>query len=127
MGLVLRMVLTGMLRMISPPGLRRVPVPRLLGLLLLGWRRPTRRTPAGRSAVIGLPGTTRTVLRVMTPGGMRTIAIATAIAVGVGALLGMRGAGRGDRLLERRFRHRLRPRLAAFDSELARCFDRWFV
>lgn len=66
-GLMLRLVLSRMLRG-TPPGLRRVPVPRLLGLLLLRWRRPTRRAPAGRGAVIGLPWTAGAVLRVMATG-----------------------------------------------------------
>lgn len=69
LGVMLRVGLPRMLRR-APPGLRRVPVPRLLGPLLLGWRRPTRRAPAGRGAVIGLPGTAGNVLRVMAAGGV---------------------------------------------------------
>ena len=70
MGLMLRLglMLPWMLRLVSPPRLRRVPVPRLLGLLLLWWRRPARRAPAGRGTVVGLPGSAGTVLRVLATG-----------------------------------------------------------
>jgi len=93
----------------APPGRWRVPV-----TLLLLWGRPPGCLPTGRGAVIGLGWT---VLRVVATRRVRTVA------VDVRTLLGMRGACRGDRLLERRLRYGLRPRLAAFDGKLPRGLD----
>jgi len=91
-----------MLLRCAPTGRWRVPM-----TLLLLRGRPTGCLPTGRGAVVGL---SRTILRVMATGRVRTIAVA------VVALLRMGGAGSGDRLFECRLRYRLRPRLAAFDG-----------
>ena len=103
--LMLRLGLTRLVRRRTPPRRGRIPV----ALLLRRRRRPTGGLPPRRRTVVGLR---RSVVRVVATGRVR------AVAVGVGALLGMHGAGRGDRLLEGGLRGRLRPRLATLDGKL---------
>ena len=106
--------LTRLVRRRTPPRRGRVPV----ALLLRRRRRPAGGLPPRRRTVVGLR---RSVIRVVATGRVR------AVAVGIGALLGMHGAGRGDRLLEGGLGGRLRPRLATLDGKLARGLDGRFV
>lgn len=106
--------------LLSPAGLRRIPISALLTVLLtrLALLRTSRRRPAG-----GMPAGRRTVVRLRRT-RLRLLAGVRAVAVPATGLLGLRRRGRlGDRFLEGRFRHRLGPRLAAFDRQLTRSLD----